>query len=926
MKKFTSLFILTTILVTSTCSLTAQEQELELQDIMKFRHIRRSTISDNGAWVAYAAVPDRGDPDVYITRSDGRREHQVVRANNPVFSSNGKWVAMTGPVPALEKENAGSDRSKMPAPGLVLFNTSSGEEQRVDSVSNFSFSNDSRYLFVHMTDSEETKKQRKKSRSKNVENGTDEAIGSTLKVLALDDGMHEYTLSFVQSFAVDSSSSTLAYIVSDTMVSNNGVYMNTLDGSFDNRQILAYDSTGWASDLTFSDRTGELIFLSGERDTLGNKQHTRLYSWRKNIGEAEVLLSGENLEKGWRIWHKSQLKWSDDGMHIYLGTKPEQEIILPGPEDGDTITDLFDPQEILDNREVDVWHWDDPYINPHQKKQWNREKDRAYTGVFHLRNGHFVQLATPEMPRIHVGHSNIYAVGYSNIPYRKRVSWEGRYNDIYIVNMEAGTRKLVEKEVEHSVSISPDGKYLVYYKHDHWYLVSAATGEKECLTDGLEVPFYNEDWDYPADRPGYGVAGWVDRSEALLIYDKYDTWMFPTGGDTPVCLTDGRGRSEACEFRIRNLETDRKWYRSGERVLLSAYHDLQKHTAVYAMEIGNTGVEMLLEDEAKYTILARAKDAEKLLFTRETYREFPDLQTAAPDFQQPVKVSSLGKQTDGIAWGEASLIDWLSLDGRPIQGVLIRPGNYEPGKQYPVLVYYYRFFTDRLYEFPHMAINHRPNFAYYASNGYAVFLPDIRFDIGTPGYSATKCIVPGVQKLIDMGIADPDGIGLHGHSWSGYQTAFVVTQTNIFACAIAGAPVSNMTSAYSGIRWSSGLARQFQYEKTQSRIGGSLWEMRDKYIENSPVFFADRIETPLLIQFGDEDGAVPWYQGIELYLAMRRLEKDCVFLQYRGEPHHLKKYANKLDYTIKFKQYLDHYLKGEEAADWIRQGVPYRGE
>lgn len=910
------LLILAVLFAVAPAELGGQNRALGLEEIMKFRKIRSPQISDNADWVAYAAVPDRGDPDVYISRSDGKRTVHIVKANNPVFSADGKWVAMTDPVPALEKENAGENSSKLPKPGMVLYNTSSGEELRMDSVSRFSFSNDSRYLFLHLVDPDLKKKDRKKK----------EEFGSTLKVVDLQEDMHEYTLSFVQSFAVDSSASSLAYIVSDTMVSNNGVYLNALDGSAESRQLLAFDSTGWAASLTFSDRSGELVFLSGDRDDEGNRQHARLYSWRAYIGEIEQLLSDEDLESGWRIWHKNRLQWSDDGMHIYLGTRPDDEIIPPEPDDKDSITDLFDAAQILEKRAVDVWHWDDPYINSHQKKRWSQEKDRTYTGVFHLRNGHFVQLATPEMPRVHIGHSDVYTVGYSNVPYRKRVTWDGTYNDIYIVNMEAGTRKLLEQEVEHSVSISPDGKYIVFYKNDHWYLAGTSSGKKVCLTEGMDVPFYNEDWDYPGDRPGYGVAGWVDKSAAVLIYDKYDTWMFPVNGEAPVCLTDGNGRQESYIFRIRNLDSERKWYRNGERVLLSAYHDMQKHTAVYAMEIGTPGVTMLLEDQARYTVLAKAKHAEQILFTRQTYRDFPDLQTAGPDFRKPLKISELGTQTEGIAWGEAELVDWLSVDGRPIQGILIKPGNYEPGKKYPVLVYYYRFFTDRLYNFPDMAINHRPNFAYYASNGYGIFLPDIRFDIGTPGSSATKCIVPGVQKLVDMGVADPGAIGLHGHSWSGYQTAFVITQTDLFACAIAGAPVSNMTSAYSGIRWGSGLARQFQYEKSQSRIGGSLWEARDEYIENSPVFFADRIETPLLIEFGDKDEAVPWYQGIELYLAMRRLEKDCIFLQYRGEPHHLKKYANKLDYTIKFKQYLDHYLKGEEAADWIKEGVPYQGE
>jgi dipeptidyl aminopeptidase/acylaminoacyl peptidase len=183
-----------------------------------------------------------------------------------------------------------------------------------------------------------------------------------------------------------------------------------------------------------------------------------------------------------------------------------------------------------------------------------------------------------------------------------------------------------------------------------------------------------------------------------------------------------------------------------------------------------------------------------------------------------------------------------------------------------------------------------------------------------------------VQHLIDVGLADPDAIALHGHSWSGYQTAFMVTQTNIFKTAIAGAPVGNMTSAYSGIRLGSGLARQFQYEMSQSRLSGSLWEARDDYIDNSPVFFADKINTPMLILHGDVDDAVPWEQSIELYLAMRRNGKETVFLQYRDEPHHPQTYANKLDWAMKMKEWLDYYLKGAPAPEWIKKGIPYTGK
>jgi dipeptidyl aminopeptidase/acylaminoacyl peptidase len=257
--------------------------------------------------------------------------------------------------------------------------------------------------------------------------------------------------------------------------------------------------------------------------------------------------------------------------------------------------------------------------------------------------------------------------------------------------------------------------------------------------------------------------------------------------------------------------------------------------------------------------------------------------------------------------------------------VVIKPRGYVEGRRYPVLVYYYRFFSQRLHEFNDPSVNHRPSFPVYASDGYVVFLPDVRFEVGRPGLAATKSVVPGVQHLVDIGLADPDAVALHGHSWSGYQTAFIVTQTDLFATAVAGAPVGNMTSAYSGIRLGSGLARQFQYEQGQSRLSGSLWEARDEYIDNSPVFFADRIDTPLLILHGDEDDAVPWEQSIELYLALRRLGKEAVFLQYRGEPHHPQRYANKLDWALKMKEWIDHYTKGVPAPDWITEGVPYRG-
>ena len=357
------------------------------------------------------------------------------------------------------------------------------------------------------------------------------------------------------------------------------------------------------------------------------------------------------------------------------------------------------------------------------------------------------------------------------------------------------------------------------------------------------------------------------------------------------------------------------------------YNDRRKNHGFYQMRVGQAGVTRLLEDEARFGLVGRAADQGGYVFTREKYDVYPNLWYAADgSFRRARQLTRLYEDlTRRWAWGKAELVSWMNMDGREVQGVLIYPGNYRSGEKYPVLVYYYERFSQRLHQFDHPLTNHRPNFAQYASDGYAVFLPDVWFDMPLPGYSTTKNLVPGVQKLIDMGVADPKAIGLHGHSWSGYLSAHVITQTNIFAAAVAGAPVSNMTSAYSGIRWGTGLARQFQYEMAQSRLGVSMYDNYAPYIENSPVFFAHRIQTPLLIQFGDKDDAVPWEQGIELYLAMRRLGKDAVFLQYHNELHHLRHFPNRLDYAIKMKEYFDHYLRGYPAPDWITTGQPYMG-
>jgi len=183
-------------------------------------------------------------------------------------------------------------------------------------------------------------------------------------------------------------------------------------------------------------------------------------------------------------------------------------------------------------------------------------------------------------------------------------------------------------------------------------------------------------------------------------------------------------------------------------------------------------------------------------------------------------------------------------------------------------------------------------------------------------------VVSGNNYLIEQGFVDQERMGLQGQSWGGYQTAYIITQTDMFKCAMGGAVVSNMTSAFGGIRWESGMSRMFQYEAGQSRIGATLWENLDLYIENSPLFFADQVKTPLLLMHNDKDGAVPWYQGIEFFMALRRLEKPVWMLTYNGEAHNLKQWPNRMDLSIRMSQFFDHYLLDKPAPVWMTDGIP----
>jgi len=984
-----ALIILTLCLAAS--PLAAQEKRtLTYVDLMKFRQIEDASISRDGGWIAFAAVPDRGDPEVIVRSTDGQTRHSVALGADPVISADAAWVAMRLQ-PSLEATEKAKDAKpdEKPRPGLALLATVDGAVSSWEDVQSFAFSADGAWLGRLHHEPREAKKD-EEAEGAGVE--AEEAVplgeppaeaepeeaapvgeeptlqeaaeeeekprqrekpGTLLVLRNLASGAED-SIAHVARFAFAEEGARLAYVAATKDGAGDGLYIVDLSS---NLPVLARDTAAFAhvEALAWWEEGPRLAWVAAVEDTAGEPGPGTLRLWDGE--QVRTAVTDEGAPEGWTLPAKNRLRWSEDGRRLFFGyrlkepdTAPPVEGI-PGPDDAemagaDTTAgeeeEPFDPYDIaalVKEREVDVWHTEDPLIKPNEKRLEEREKDRTWAAVYHLRDRRAVQLADTLVEVQYLPDNPRRALGEAERPYLKERTWVGFQSDLYVVDLRDGSRtKLAERlrgggstvgqwmdYRERSTDLSPGGRYAVYYKDRDWHLYDAERGTTRNLTAGMDVAFHDVDHDYPEPAPGYGVAGWIEGDRAVLIHDKYDLWRFSTGDGEPVNLTGGQGRAERRALRALRVDRDQDAWPSDGWIHLLAFEEGDKSFGFYRTRADRPDLEALLAEEKRFDFVAKAEDADVLLFTRQDYDEFPDLWLGDLWFGGPRKLTEVNPQISEFAWGTSELIEWTSDDGIPLQGVVIKPGNYEPGRHYPVLTYFYRFFSQRLHEFNEPVVNHRPSFPIYASDGYIVFLPDVRFEVGRPGLAAVKSVVPGVKKLVELGWADPDALGLHGHSWSGYTTAFIVTQTDIFAAAVAGAPVSNMTSAYGGIRWGTGLARQFQYEQSQSRLGVSLWEDRSRYIENSPLFYADRIETPLLIQHGDEDEAVPWYQSIELYLALRRLGKPAVFLQYRGEPHHLRKYPNKVDYSIKMKEFFDHHLRGEPAPEWWALGISGTG-
>ena len=885
----------------------------------EWRAIDDAALSPDGRWALYRLTLQDGDAELRVTGLLSEAEHAIERVASAQFTADGRYVVFLV-VPALEAvraaKRAGRKTDELPPDTVGLLDLTTGAITRLGPARSYKIPAESGawlgFLLVERPAAGDSAAPR--DTTGGAASVGRKGKGNPLILRALGSGA-ERRFEHVTEFAFSRDGSRLAFAASGPDSSGSGVWV--VEGAQGPAQPLL-TGTGAFRSLAFDESGTQLAFLAraGAEDSL---PHT-LFHWRTGATAARevVRAATPGLPDAWQVSQYRAPSFSKSGARLFFGTAPARRT-----EAKDTLTDE-------ERVTVEIWHWQDPTLQPMQKLQLRQEREQSYLAVLDVRRDRVTQLATPDVPAVTVGRNGDadVALGVSDVPYRLESSWESpEHRDVYLVDPRSGNRELILQRTQANPRLSPQARYVAWYDlvERAWLARPASGGEIVTLTQGIPYPLYDEEHDTPSLPPAYGTAGWTADDGGLLLYDRFDVWLTdPSGRRPPRAITEGQGRADSIVFRYVSLDREEEAVDPAAPLLLSAFHPRTKAAGFYRDRVeGTAAPQRLVFADLRFTPPRKARDTDVLLFTRESVSEFPDLWVTDPDFTAPRRVSEANPQQSRYRWATVELVEWLSDDGVRLQGLVYTPEDFDPAKQYPLMVNFYERDSDNLHvhhaPVPHRSVI-RPTF--YASRGYVVFMPDVKYRTGYPGESALEAVVPGVLRLVERGSIDPQRIGIQGHSWGGYQIAYIVTRTNLFRAAAAGATVSNMISAYGGIRWGSGASRMFQYERTQSRIGATLWEAPLRYVENSPIFWADKIETPLLMMANDQDGAVPWYQGIELFVALRRLAKPAWLVNYSGEPHWPVTFAEKRDWNVRMQQFFDHYLLGAPAPAWLERGIP----
>jgi dipeptidyl aminopeptidase/acylaminoacyl peptidase len=899
---------------------------LGLADILAWKRIQSAVVSNDGNWFAYQLVPTEGDASVVLRNlKDGKETKFPIgeiampagafgppgaAPSGVQISDDSKWAAFT----VFPNKPKVRDR-KPPINKMVLVELATGKKTEFDRVRRFSFSGERGGWLAMLRYKPEGQKW--------------EGADLILRELATGD---ELNTGNVSEFTFDKKGNWLAFVVDANEMAGNGVQLRNMDTG----SVMPLDSAKASyKGATWTEKGDALAVLRGVEDKGFEDKLYTVVGFRSfsGAGRPEKIVFEPKAERafpaGMTVSPNRNPTWSQDlsliafGIHEVkvkkAGAEKKPAAVEPPPA-GPGGPPKPDDKE---RAGLVLWHWQDKRLQPQQAVEESRDKSFSYTSVYRVAEKRFVRLADESLRQVTIPEPHTIGLGIDTNPYQLNGSLNGqRFQDVYVVDLTTGQRKLALQKARYFNGPSPDAKYLAYYEDGNHWTYNTATGEKKNLTANVKTThFWDDEDDHNVLKPPARSLGWSAASDALLVTDNWDIWR--VGLDGKAANLTVTGKRDKVRYRNRfRLDPDEKGIDLAKAMYVDSYGEWTKKSGIVRIDPGAKQPKTLVWDDAEFSGLLKAKKADTYLFRRETWADYPDFHVANAELAGATKVTAANPQQKEFGWTSgAKLIDYVSDKGDKLQGALFLPANYEPGKRYPTVVYIYEKMSQTLntYAQPTLAAFNR---SVYNNQGYAVFQPDITYKLNDPGMSAVWCVLPGLKAAVAAGIVDEGKVGLHGHSWGGYQTAFLVTQTNAFKSAIAGAPLTDMISMYSSVYWNTGSANQPIFESSQGRFTSGYTDNLDAYVRNSPVFHAQKVKTPLMILHNDKDGAVDFTQGVEYFNTLRRLQKPVIMLQYKGENHGLRVPVNQKDYLVRMREYFAHHLKGDAAPAWMNEGVP----
>ncbi|CAN5663520.1 prolyl oligopeptidase family serine peptidase [soil metagenome] len=904
-----------------------QKPTLKAADYAKWESIGATELSPDGRWIAYviSRVDDDGELRFRAIADDST--HVVRHAYRPIFSADGRWLAYGIGVSQAERERVEKAnqtvRSKV---GIV--DLRAGTTTVVDNIASYDFSGDSRYLALRGFAVRDKKSKGVDLIVRDLTRGTDMNFGN------------------VAAHGWQDRGGLLAMIIDADNKAGNGVQL------FDPRtgvlRTLESDTAEYTG-LTWRKASDDLAVLRiVSDDRYEDPSHTAI-AWRGVAGSRMTQLRFDHATRsdfptGHRIVDGRDLRWTDDGATIYFGIR--EHTLKPGKaaaadtatsDSASTVSITVADSTTADTTAagraaarataqkrdepagVEVWHSADVDIIPEQKVRANMERNRSMLSAWHLNGDRFVRIATDLAEDATLSGGRM-AVVLDGQPYGRDRMFGPVYRDVYTVDVTTGERTRAVERVQYQYGpSSATGRYLLYNRDGDYWTFDTQTGRHTNITKDLPTSFVNLDNDLTiSEKPPFGTGGWTTGDRSVLLYDKYDIWEVRPDGSRGVNLTNGA--SDRIRYRRMWLDPEHRIVDMSRPVYVSLYGEWTKQFGYGRIRSG-AAPERLVFMDRNITRLGKAKEADVYYYRMEAFDESPNWYVGGPGLADARRVTDTNAFQKDYAWGRSELIDFTNTQGRELQAALHYPANYEPGRRYPMVVYYYEITSNQIHSYSVPSLTSPYNPTVFTQNGYFVLRPDIVYRGRNPGVSAVEALIPAVDRVIEMGMVDGDRVGLVGHSWGGYQTAFTVTQTDRFRAAVAGAPLTNLISMYLSIYWNSGSTDARIFEISQGRMEVPFWEDTESYIRNSPVFHIERMNTPLLVAFGDKDGAVEFNQGVEMYNAARRAGKDMVLLVYEGENHSLARKPNQLDYHRRIQEWFGHYLKDEPAPEWMVKGV-----